>query len=320
MIGPRGSAPAGTPTSRAAVASTPGQVRRAWLAWLAVCLIWGTTYVAVKVSLQTVPPFLQGGLRNIAAGLILAAGLVARGHILPPRPAWRRLAVLGFFMFLLGNGGVVWGVEHLPSGLAAVLVGTSPFWMVGVEAIVAGSGKFHVRQLIGLIVGFAGIVLLVWPDIAQGGVGGRTFLLGVISVQLACAGWAIGSSYTRRHVMPADVLGSAAMQMVFGGLLLTLLGTSLGEWGRLSFTGQTAGAMIYLVLAGSVIAFTAYSYALRHLDVATVSLYTYINPVIAVALGTILLDEPFHIRMVIAAGVILIGTLIVGRNEPASGS
>jgi drug/metabolite transporter (DMT)-like permease len=304
----------------AAVASTPGQVRRAWLAWIAVCLIWGTTYVAVKVCLQTMGPFLQGGLRNIAAGLILAIGLAARGHTLPPRIAWGRLAVLGFFMFVFGNGGVVWGVERLPSGLAAVLVGTSPFWMVGVEAIVAGGGTFHLRQLIGLLVGFAGIVILVWPDIAQGGAGGREFALGVISVQLACAGWAIGSSYTRRHVMPADVLGSAALQMVFGGMLLTVLGTTLGEWGRLSFTGLTFSAMLYLVLAGSVIAFTAYSYALRHLDVATVSLYTYINPVIAVALGTILLDEPFHMRMVVAAGVILVGTVIVGRNEPASGS
>lgn len=304
----------------AAVGSTPAQVRRAWFAWIAVCLIWGTTYVAVKICLQTMGPFLQGGIRNIAAGLILAIGLVARGHTLPPREAWGRLAVLGFFMFLFGNGGVVWGVEHLPSGLAAVLVGTSPFWMVGVEAIVAGGGRFHLRQFIGLLIGFAGIVILVWPDIAQGGVGGRQFLLGVISVQLACAGWAIGSSYTRRHVMPGDVLGSAAMQMVFGGLFLTLLGTTLGEWGRFSFTGVTFSAMLYLIFAGSVIAFTAYSYALRHMEVATVSLYTYINPVIAVALGTILLDEPFHVRMVIAAGVILIGTLIVGRSEPASGS
>lgn len=299
----------------AAVGSTPAQVRRAWFAWIAVCLIWGTTYVAVKICLQTMGPFLQGGVRNIAAGLILAIGLVARGHALPPRDAWGRLAVLGFFMFLFGNGGVVWGVEHLPSGLAAVLVGTSPFWMVGVEAIVAGGGRFHLRQLVGLLIGFAGIVILVWPDIAQGGVGGRQFLLGVISVQLACAGWAIGSSYTRRHVMPGDVLGSAAMQMVFGGVFLTLLGTTLGEWGRFSFTGVTFSAMLYLVFAGSVIAFTAYSYALRHMDVATVSLYTYINPVIAVALGTILLDEPFHMRMVVAAGVILIGTAIVGRND-----
>ncbi len=297
------------------VASTPGQIRRAWLAWIAVCLIWGTTYIAVKVCLQTMGPFLNGGLRNIAAGLILAIILVARGHRLPSREAWGRLAVLGFFMFVFGNGGVVWGVERLPSGLAAVLVGTSPFWMVAVEAIVSPGTQLFARQWTGLLIGFAGIVILVWPDIAQGGAAGRGFALGVVSVQLACAGWAIGSSYTRRHVMPADVLGSAAMQMLFGGIFLTALGTVLGEWGRTSFPGLTLSAMLYLTVAGSIVAFTAYSYALRHLDVATVSLYTYINPVIAVALGTLLLDEPFHLRMVIAAAVILIGTLIVGKSE-----
>lgn len=297
------------------VASTPGQIRRAWLAWIAVCLIWGTTYIAVKVCLQTMGPFLNGGLRNIAAGLILAIILVARGHRLPSREAWGRLAVLGFFMFVFGNGGVVWGVERLPSGLAAVLVGTSPFWMVAVEAIVSPGTQLFARQWTGLLIGFAGIVILVWPDIAQGGAAGRGFALGVVSVQLACAGWAIGSSYTRRHVMPADVLGSAAMQMLFGGIFLTALGTVLGEWGRTSFPGLTLSAMLYLTVAGSIVAFTAYSYALRHLDVATVSLYTYINPIIAVALGTLLLDEPFHLRMVIAAAVILIGTLIVGKSE-----
>jgi drug/metabolite transporter (DMT)-like permease len=201
-----------------------------------------------------------------------------------------------------------------------VLVGTSPFWMVSVEALVSPGTQLFARQWIGLIVGFTGIVILVWPDIAQGGAGGTQFALGVLSVQLACAGWAVGSSYTRRHVMPADVLGSAAMQMVFGGLFLTGLGTTLGEWGRLSFTGVTASAMVYLTFVGSIIAFTAYSYALRHMDVATVSLYTYINPVIAVALGTVFLDEPFHMRMVLAAVVILVGTLIVGRNDRVSGS
>ena len=302
----------------AAVASTPAQVRRAWLAWIAVCVIWGTTYLGVKVSLATVPPFLMGGLRNVVGGTILGLWLVASGRPLPPRPAWGRLAVLGFFMFLLGNGGVVWGTQFIPSGLSAVLVGTSPFWMVGVEAMVAGGAPFHARQWVGLGVGFAGIVLLVWPDIARGGLGGREFALGVIALQIACVGWSIGSSYTRRHVMPADVLGSAAMQMVFGGIFLIAAGTAVGEWGRLSFTATTATAMIYLVLAGSVVAFAAYSYALRHLDVATVSLYTYINPVIAVALGTVVLGEPFHVRMLIAAGLILGGTLAVGQRPVGS--
>jgi drug/metabolite transporter (DMT)-like permease len=297
------------------VGSTPAQVRRAWLAWAAVCVIWGTTYLAVKVSLDTVPPFLMGGLRNVVGGTILGAWLVASGRALPPRSSWGRLAILGLFMFLVGNGGVVWGIQFIPSGLSAVLIGTSPFWMVGVEALVAPGAQFHARQWIGLVVGFLGILLLVWPDIAQGGMPGRHFALGVVSLQLACAGWAVGSSYTRRHVMPADVLGSAAMQMLFGGLFLCAAGTVAGEWGRVSFTARTGAAMVYLVLAGSVVAFAAYSYALRHMDVATVSLYTYINPVIAVALGTLVLGEPFHVRMLLAAALILGGTVIVGQRQ-----
>lgn len=286
--------------------------RRAWLAWTAVCLIWGTTYLAIKVALETIPPLLMGGLRYAAAGAGLAAVLRLRGHALPPASSWGRLAVLGFFMLALGNGGVVLGSEVLPSGLTAVLIGTSPFWMVSVEAIVTGGQQLFVRQWTGLIVGLLGIVVLVWPDITAGGASGRAFLLGVVAVQVACAGWAVGSAYTRRHVMPSDVLGAAAVQMLFGGVFMTLAGTALGEWPRLGWSGRTAIAFAYLTVAGSIVAFAAYSYALRHMDVAVVSLYTYVNPVIAVALGTWLLGEPFGWRMVAAAALIAIGVVIVG--------
>ena len=298
----------------AAVASTPAQVRRAWLAWIAVCVIWGTTYLGVKVSLATVPPFLMGGLRNVVGGTILGLWLVASGRPLPPRPAWGRLAVLGFFMFLLGNGGVVWGTQFIPSGLSAVLVGTSPFWMVSVDAIVSPGRELHARQWVGLSLGFAGIVLLVWPEITAGGASGWGFAAGVVALQIACAGWAVGSSYTRRHVMPGDVLGSAALQMLFGGLMMLALGGAMGEFGHLGFTTRTTGALVYLTVLGSVVAFAAYSYALQHMDVAVVSLYTYVNPVIAVALGTLLLGEPFHMRMVVAAAIILAGMLVVGPS------
>jgi drug/metabolite transporter (DMT)-like permease len=224
--------------------------------------------------------------------------------------------VISFFMLVLGNGGVVWGEQFVPSGLTAVLIGTSPFWMVSVDAMVTPGRQLHVRQWLGLIVGFAGIVVLVWPDITAGGRGGRGFALGVLSLQVACAGWAIGSSYTRRHVMPRDVLGSAALQMLFGGTLMLLVGGAMGEWPRIAFTHRTGLALGYLTVAGSVVAFAAYSYALRHLDVAIVSLYTYVNPIIAVALGTIVLGEAFHVRMLVAAGVIVAGVLIVGPKRP----
>jgi drug/metabolite transporter (DMT)-like permease len=293
-----------------------GAVRtRAWIAWIAVCLIWGTTYLAIKIALETIPPFLMGGLRYTTAGLLLAVILRARGHRLPARPTWGPLAIVGFFMIALGNGGVVWAEQSVPSGLTAVLIGTSPFWMVGVDALVPGGQRVLARQWMGLTVGFLGIVILVWPDITAGGEGGRAFGWGVVAVQIACAGWAVGSAYTRRHVLPRDILGSAALQMIFGGGFMLAAGTLIGEWDNLSFSARTGPMFVYLTLAGSVVAFAAYSYALKHLDVAVVSLYTYVNPVIAVVLGTLLLDEPFSPRMLVAAAVILAGMLIVGGQR-----
>ncbi len=294
---------------------TKAAVTRAWSAWIAVCVIWGTTYLAIKVALDTIPPFLLGGLRYVTAGLLLAAILRARGHRLPGVSAWPALTIVGFFMLTLGNGGVVLAETTVPSGLTAVLIGTTPFWMLGADALVTRGRVVHARQWLGLVIGFAGIVILVWPEITAGGASGRSFGWGVLAVQTACAGWAIGSAYTRRHVLPADIFGSAAMQMIFGGGFMLLAATLLGEWSALSFTATTVSALLYLTFAGSLVAFASYLYALKHLDVAVVSLYTYVNPIIAVVLGTLLLGEPFHLRMVVAAAIILVGMATVGGSQ-----
>jgi drug/metabolite transporter (DMT)-like permease len=295
--------------ARAAPAGAHG---RAWLAWAAVCVIWGTTFLAIKIALRTIPPFLIGGLRYVTGGAVLASLLAWQGRRLPARAEWGKLAILGFFMLMLGNGGVVWGEQFIPSGLTAVLIGANPFWMVSVDAVLPGGTRLRGRRWVGLLIGFSGIVLLVWPDIVRGGAGGRAFAIGVVSVQVACAGWAVGSGYTRRHVLSGDVLGSAALQMIFGGLFMLGAATLLGEWNGLRFTGATAAALGYLVAAGSVVAFAAYSYALHHLDVAVVSLYSYINPIIAVVLGTFVLGEPFELRMLGAVAVIAVGIAVVG--------
>jgi drug/metabolite transporter (DMT)-like permease len=299
---------------------SPVTRRNAWIAWVAVCVIWGTTYVAIKVALETIPPFLMGGLRNVIAGTLLASVFVARRRPLPPPRDWGRLAVIGALMFGLGNGGVVWGAQYLPSGLTAVMIATSPFWMVAVDSMFAGGERLVPRQWLGLAIGFAGIVLLVWPELSWSGSGATLVILGVIALQIACIGWSFASSYAKRHTVSSDVIGSAAMQMIFGGICLLVMGTAAGEWPRLSFNSSTAGMMLYLIFAGSLIAFAAYSYALHHLPVAVVSLYTYVNPVIAVALGTLLLDEPFHWTMVLAGATIVLGIVVVRpatRPRPA---
>lgn len=297
---------------------SPIERHRAWVAWGLVCLIWGTTYLAIKVALESIPPFLMGGIRYVIAGVLLAAWLKYAGRRLPMRGSVGRLAWLGFLMLTLGNGGVVWGEQYLSSGLTAVIIATTPFWMVGVEAALGGD-RLRMRQLLGLAIGLAGIMLLVWPDLAIGSDRGNV-LRGILAVQIACFGWAVASSYTRRHVVSSDVLGAAALQMMFGGGFMVLLGLFAGEWRTLSFTPRTTVALVYLILAGSLVAFAAYSYALRHLPVAVVSLYTYVNPVIAVALGTLLLGEPFRIEMLVGCAVIAAGMIVVRPTSRPRGA
>lgn len=285
--------------------------RRAYLAFIAICLIWGTTYLAIKLALETIPPFTMGGLRYVTGGVILALILRVRGIHLPAARDWPPFVIIGLLMLGFGNGGVTYAEQFVPSGLAAVLIATTPFWMTGVEALVGKGERLGIRKIAGLAIGFSGILVLVWPDLVESIYGGSKYGAGILALQLACIGWALGSSYAKRLSQTTDVLAAAAMQMLFGGAWMLLAAAVVGELPRLHFNTTTSVALLYLILAGSVAGYAAYAYALKHLPVSTVSMYAYINPVIAVALGTILLGEPFHARMLVAAAIIAAGIAIV---------
>ena len=296
-------------TPRPSASSPPAL---AYVAWVAICLIWGTTYLGIRVCLETMPPGLMGGLRWLAAGIVLSAVELARGHRLPGRAAWPGLAVIGLLFIVGGNGFVVWAEQWVPSGLTAVLLATSPFWMVGMEALLPGGERPHGWTWLGLGVGFAGIVVLVWPDLTAGGPLGRGFLAGVVGLQFACMTWSAGSSYERRRGNEGEhTLGGAAIQMLCGGITLTLIGTGAGEWHRLAFSLRSVSAFAYLVLVGSVVGYSAYLFTLKHLPVSTISLYSYINPIIAVVLGVLLANEHFGARSLVASAVVLAGVAIV---------
>ncbi|HEY7292587.1 MAG TPA: EamA family transporter [Vicinamibacterales bacterium] len=305
--------------------------RRAYFAWVVVCVVWGTTYLAIRIALESIPPLLMAAMRWIAAGSILLAALKIRGEQLPGRRAWPALAILGILLLGLGNGAVVWAEQTVASGLTAVLVATVPFWMVGIEAIVerrarrndqvpaqstsSGDGSSRlVCHMIGLMIGFAGIVMLVWPELRTDE-NRHGFLVGFVSTQIACVGWAVGSSYARHRgrneAESENVLATAAYEMLFGGLALLLVSAFLREPARLAFTLRTSLALGHLIIFGAIAGFTAYAYALKHLSVATVSLYAYINPVIAVVLGALVLGEPFGVRMAVAAAVVFTGVALV---------
>lgn len=301
--------------------STAEQKRNAYFAWASICVIWGTTYLAIKFALETIPPFLMGGLRYVTAGAILAIALRVQGRAMPSWRAMPGYLLSGALLLGIGNGGVIWAELYVPSGLAAVLVAAVPFWMVGLEALLPGGERLARRGVLGLLVGFAGIVLLVWPDLRFDATGGGwRFAAGVVALQLACLGWALGSSYSRRRNERAgqvDPITGAAFQMLFGGGVMLAAGTLTGEWSALSFTARTASALAYLIIAGSLVGFVAYIYALTHLSTSFVSLYAYVNPVVAVALGTLILHEPFGWRLVVAIAIILGGMAIVSAKRPS---
>jgi drug/metabolite transporter (DMT)-like permease len=293
--------------------TTARERKLALFAWMAVCLLWGTTYLAIRMSLDTMPPFLMAGLRWLIAGLLLAAYLRARGQPPPPAAAWRGITLLGFLMMVLGNGGVVWAEETVPSGLAAVVVAATPFWMAGVEACRADGERLSWASAIGFALGFAGILLLVWPSLTAAGPARAGFLGGVVSLQIACFGWSSGSSYSKRHARDENVFWVAAGQMMTGGAMMVLLGTLHGEWPALGFSVRSLAAFTYLTTIAAIGGFVAYTYALRHLPVSLVSLYAYVNPVIAVALGVTVLGEKFTRRMGLAAALVFGGVAIVQR-------
>ena len=284
--------------------------RAAYAAWIAVCLIWGTTYLAIRIALETIPPAAIGGIRYTIAGGGLAALLHWRGERLPGRAFWGGLSLLGFLMIVIGNGAVIWAEQWVPSGFTALILAATPFWMAGIEAV-AGGDRFTWRSTIGLCVGFTGILLLVWPELPWNAHGSAGFAAGVIGVQVACVGWALGSSYSRRHARTENALGSSALQMLFGGLMMLAIATARGEWQMLAFDARSAAAELYLIVMGSLVGYSSYVYALKYLPMATVSLYAYVNPVIAVLLGTVMLGEPFSPRVVVAAAMVLGGIGVV---------
>lgn len=297
------------------MADTHSDRRLAWLAWVTICLVWGTTYLAIRVALETIPVFLVAGLRWMTAGVLLTAVTLARGRPLPPVRQWGALALLGFLMNVLGNGFVVWAEQYVASGLTAVIIASVPFWSVGFEALLPAGERLRGGTLLALAVGFAGIVVLVWPEMSVGGQAGAAMFGGVVAIQIACAGWALGTSYARRHPSATDPVAASAIQMLASGTMLLSVATLTGEWSALHFTTRSLGALIYLTLAGSVVAYTAYLYTVAHLPLTTVSLYAYINPLIAVLLGAALLDEPLSPRIAVASLLVLGGMALLRRVQ-----
>jgi drug/metabolite transporter (DMT)-like permease len=253
----------------------------------------------------------MAGVRWTAAGLLLAGLLKLRHISLPGRDHWGVQALLGMLLIGLGNGAVVWAEQSVPSGLAALLIAVTPFWMVGIHRAMRRSDRLTWPEVAGLTIGFGGVVLLVWPEIQSAR--GPAFLAGVAATQIAAIGWALGSIYARAQGEGHNVLAAVALQMIFGGLLLLAISVGAAEPVGGPYSARSVAATLYLLFIGSIVAYSAYAYALRHLPITTVSMYAYVTPVIAVFLGTVVLGEPFSARLVMASALVL-GSVVMTRR------
>lgn len=281
---------------------------KALIAYLVVCVFWGSTYLAIKIGVTELPPFLFAGLRFLVAGLILLALARALGDPFPRRRAdWRTLAIVGLMLLAGGNAFVVWSEQYITSGIASIFVVTVAIWTAFFDAIIpGGSGELGWRIVAGLLLGFLGTVLLVGATPAQIL---AADLRGPLALTFASASWSLGSVYAKRHPTESSPYMSAAVQMIVGGTAVAVVGTALGEWRAWHLNARGVGAMAYLVVFGSILGYSAYSYALKHASATIVGTYAYVNPVIAVLLGWLVLREPVTVRTFVAMGMILIAVL-----------
>jgi drug/metabolite transporter (DMT)-like permease len=286
---------------------------RVVLAFAAVYLLWGSTYLAIRFGVETIPPFLMAGTRHLAAGLLLYSWLRARGAARPEPRHWASAVLIGGLMLLGGNGLVTWAEQRVPSGLAALIVASVPIWM----AILSGLEKRRAPSgfvIFGLALGLGGIGLLV----SSGSLGGESVEpLGALALLTAALSWSIGSLASRRVPLPSATLTAVAMEMIGGGALLWITGLTFGEGARLHLSAislKSALSLGYLVIFGSLLGFSAYVWLLRVTTPARVSTYAYVNPIVAVLLGTLLGGESLTLRIGLAAAGILAAVALIIRH------
>jgi drug/metabolite transporter (DMT)-like permease len=283
----------------------------AYGAWASVCFFWGTTYLAIRVGLETLTPMLFAGVRFLLAGTILFLVMSRlRNARLPSGREWLDLGLVGLLLLAVGNGIVVWAEQWISSGMAALLVATGPFWIAGLEAWRRGGERVGRLGVLGMLIGFAGLALLVGPDLFGASLSGH-YLLGVVLLQVGCLSWSVGSVYAKQRPTGVAPLMGASVQMLIAGVVLTLVGTLAGEWSEIRFNARTTAALAYLVVFGSIVAYGSFIYAMQKLPLSIVSTYSYINPVIAVVLGWAVLSEPLGWRVAVAACIILGGVALV---------
>ncbi len=298
-------------------------------AFAAIYLIWGSTYLGIRIAIETIPPFLMGGVRFMVAGALLLAWVLKRGDKRPTGLQMRNAAIVGAFLILGGNGAVVWSEQFVPSGMAALLVAILPFWMVLIDWIRPGGKRPSPGVAIGLVVGIAGLVVLIGPSAihpsadsaAAARAGNGVVLKGALVLIMGSLSWALGSIYSRHAVMPKSAMMATGMEMLAGGALMFTLGVLTGEPTHLDIAAVSARSMVgllYLTLIGALVGYTAYIWLLTVQPASRVATYAYVNPIVAVLLGWAIAGEPLSLRTAIASAIIIGAVALITTARSSS--
>lgn len=289
-------------------------------AFAAVYILWGSTYLAIKYAIETLPPFLMAGSRFVFAGIVLMIwARLSKDYEKPKAAHWKTSFVVGTLLLLGGNGGVVFAQHYISSSLAALLVATEPFWIVLLSWLWLGKSRPNLKTVLGIAVGFFGVWLLINGQTTNSAANiGSMQFFGAIAVMLAALSWATGSIYGLRSPVPKSSILTAGMQMFSGGLVLLTVSLFMGEWSTFSISQVSARSLygvIYLIIFGSLIGYTAYSWLLKNAQPAMVATYAYVNPIVAIFLGWLIAGESFTGQMLIGAGVIVGSVMLITSHD-----
>ncbi|MGQ9644601.1 MAG: EamA family transporter [Ignavibacterium sp.] len=290
----------------------PGNKFKGYAAWISICIVWGTTYLAIRIGVAHIPPMLFAGIRWIVAGIIFVSVLRLSNKKFPKFNDLKHIAVMGLLMLGFGNGLVVTGEQYISSGLAALLITTVPFWIVGFDSLASKKSVLNTYITIGLLLGLLGVTSIFgdnWRDLFN-----KDYFIGVLSILGAVVAWSFGSVYSKHKKISIHPLMSAAVQMLVAGIAQILLGILLGELSEVKLSQGGILSLIYLIFFGSILGYGSYIYAIEHLPLSLVSTYAYINPIIAVFLGWLVLDEKLNLYMILAAALIISGVMLVKKG------
>lgn len=297
-------------------ATRPSKIALA-LAFFAIYVIWGSTYLAIRYAVETIPPLVVAGVRHSVAGAALLVWALARGYR-PTAREWRASLVLGTLYFAIGHGSLHWAETVVPSGLAALLVASEPIWIAVMAMLVSHGERLAGKTVVGLLLGIAGVALLMRDE---SGSGNRAVLIGCCAILVGTLSWSVGVMYSRTSSLPRDAIARAGMPEIVGAAVLLITAGVTGEFSQLhvaAITSRSAWALLYLITFGSIVAFTAYTWLLDHCSPTLVSTHTYANPIIAVFLGWLWAGEVIDARVLLAGLLTLLAVFLISRGTGKS--